>query len=199
MKNLVIALLFSATFILSSCWNSNPPVVDIPESDPIVENSPSPTTPSPQVAVQVAKLTMNAKIDGKEWLGKSAFNPPPYYSKGSRAMQSPDRPVFKMGFLADDNSSLSYDLYGELKVGTYAWENLDVVYQSTDMMYTHGNLYKQMSNDLKVEITEFFPDGNRATVSGKISGSIANRDGKSVMIDGSFEKAIIDVWWDEAR
>ncbi len=51
-----------------------------------------------------------------------------------------------------------------------------------------------MSNDLKVEITEFVPEGNRATVSGKISGSIANRDGKSVMIDGSFEKAIIDVW-----
>ena len=205
MKIFFVLITLALISFLTSCgwnntWDNQGTEKNVVPDAPVVENQETPEkTQSTLSEVKVAELKLNAKIEGQEWIWKSIFNPPPYYSKWSRMMLSPDTPIFKMWFLSTDDSNLSFDLFWELKVWEYTWEKLNLVYQWNKSMFVHGTTHNNMSKTIKVEITEYIPNWNTATISGRISWDVSNTEWKSISIEWSFEKAVIDIWWEEAR
>ena len=149
--------------------------------------------------MKVANLALKGKINGQDWEGKSMMNPPPYYKYGSRAMMSPDTPIFKMSFWQDkDSSSVNFDLKGGLKVGTYAGNNLYINFSGNKGTIESHNTDSDKP-DVRVEVTSYTENGNTATISGKISGTLSDRDRGTVILDLEWKDAKIDVWGMEAK
>ncbi len=157
-----------------------------------------PTADTPTVATQVSELVLKWRVNGEDWEGKSQINPPPYYKYGSRAMMSPDMPIFKMSFVREsDNSSVNFDLLGTLKTGVYTKNTLYINHAGKGFAHVHET--DDGNSNIKVEVTAYAENGNTATISGKITGTIDDpRWGKSTL-DLEWKDAKIDVWGMEAK
>lgn len=154
-----------------------------------------PTTQAPVPEVKLANLFLKGKINGQDWEGKSQINPPPYYKYGSRAMMSPDNPIFKMSFYREsDSSSVNFDLKWALKVGVYTGNALYLNFSGNA-----GTTESKSGDDVRVEVTSYIENGNTATISGKITGSISDKDHGTKQLDLEWKDAKIDVWGMEAK
>lgn len=153
---------------------------------------------SNQGAIQTEERILKGKVNGGDWEWKSIMNPPPYYKFGSRAMLSPDTPLLKMSFRREsDNSSVNFDLKGGLKVWTYTKDILDINYSDN----TGTNVYSTTDNlsNVTVEVTSYVESENRATISGKITGTIVSGTRGTTSLDLEWKDIVIDVWWEEAK
>lgn len=76
-----------------------------------------------------------------------------------------------MSFVREsDNSSVNFDLLGTLKTGVYTKNTLYINHAGKGFAHIHET--NDGGSNVKVEVTAYAENGNTATISGKITGTI---------------------------